>query len=62
MCDACGVLGFVFFLVLGFELRAYTWSTSQPFSVKGFFEIESRNYLHGLALNLNLPDLCFLSS
>jgi hypothetical protein len=48
-----------FFVVLGFELRAYT--LSQP--TTPFFVIEDlTNYLLGLALNSNPSDLCLLSS
>jgi hypothetical protein len=55
---------FYFFAVLGFELRAYTLSQSTScFFVKSFYKIGScQLYLHGLASNLNPPDLCLLSS
>jgi hypothetical protein len=52
------------FVVLELELRAYTLShsTNQPFFVMGFFKLGLMDYLPGLALNYDLPDLCFLSS
>jgi hypothetical protein len=55
---------FSFFVVLGFELRAFTLSHStSPISVKDFFEIGScKLFLSRLALNCNPPDLCLLSS
>jgi hypothetical protein len=47
-----------FFVELGLELRVYTFSYStNPFFLKGL-----DNYLPGLALNCNPPDLCLLSS
>jgi hypothetical protein len=52
-----------FFVVLGFELRAFALSHStSPIFVKGVFEIGSENYLPGLASNCNPPDLCLPSS
>jgi hypothetical protein len=55
---------FFSFAVLGLELRAYTLSHStSPFFVMDFFrEKVSRNYLLGLALNRDSPDLYLLSS
>jgi hypothetical protein len=51
---------FLFFSVLGFELRAYTLTHStSPFFVVGFVGLT--NYLLGLALNLDPTDLCLLS-
>jgi hypothetical protein len=53
---------FFFFVVLGFELRAYTLSHSiNSFLVKGIFKIESRELFASAASNCNLPDLCLLS-
>jgi hypothetical protein len=50
-------------LVLGLELRAFTLSHStSPIFYEVFFDIGSSNYLFELALNLDLPDLCLLSS
>jgi hypothetical protein len=37
------------FAVLGFELRAYTFSYHQPFFVMGFFEIGSSELFAGRA-------------
>jgi hypothetical protein len=54
---------FWFFLVLMFELRAYTLNQSPAlffFFCDGFFERSF--YWPGLALNHNPPDLCLLSS
>jgi hypothetical protein len=49
--------------VLRFELRAYTLSHStSPFFVKGILRWGLVNYLPGLALNRDPPDLCLLSS
>jgi hypothetical protein len=64
VCDNGDTLFFIFiFLVLGFELRAYTLSHStSPFFVKGFSRWGLSNYLPGLASNLDPPDLCLLSS
>jgi hypothetical protein len=58
---------FLFFLcvcvVLEFELRASTLSHStSPIFVKGFFEIGFHELFARLALNLDPPDLCLLSS
>jgi hypothetical protein len=51
------------FAVLGLELRAYTLSYSTClFLVMGVLEIGFANYLPRLALNLDSPDLCLLSS
>jgi hypothetical protein len=53
---------FLKFAVLGLELRAFTFSHyTRPIFVKGCFEIRSQ-YFPRLALNLDPPDLCFLSS
>jgi hypothetical protein len=54
-------LFFFFFAVLGLELRAYalSHSTSPP---PFFSRYVPENYLPGLALNCDPPDLCFLSS
>jgi hypothetical protein len=49
----------IFFLVLGFELRAL--HLSALFYV-GFFKIGSLSYLPGLASNCNPPHLYLLSS
>jgi hypothetical protein len=49
----------LFFVVVEFELRAYTLNHfTSPFFVLGFFE----NILPGLASNLDPPDLCLLIS
>jgi hypothetical protein len=56
---------FFFLVVLGLELRAYTpWATPPAplFLWRAFWNRVLRNYLPGLALNLNFLDLCFLSS
>jgi hypothetical protein len=51
------------FAVLGLELRAFTLSHStSPTFVKGFSRQGLVNYLPGLALNHDPPDLCVLSS
>jgi hypothetical protein len=65
--DVYAKMLYFFFLcvcvVLGFELRPYTLSHStSPFFVKGFLRSGLANYLPGLALNLDPPDLCLLSS
>jgi hypothetical protein len=58
-------------VVLGFELRAYTFSHSTiPIFVIFFFNFiylsflrwDLTNYLPGLPLNHDPPDLCLLSS
>jgi hypothetical protein len=51
---------FFSFEVLGLELRAFTLSHSiSPIFVKDFFQDKVLlNYLPGLALNCNPPDLC----
>jgi hypothetical protein len=50
-------------VVLGLELRAFTLSHStSPIFVMGFQDRILLNYLLGLALNLDPPDLCLLSS
>jgi hypothetical protein len=52
-----------FFVVLRFELRAIPLSHStSPFLCCFFFEIGSRELFVKLALNLDPPDLCLLSS
>jgi hypothetical protein len=53
-----------FFSVLGFELKAYTFSLStSPFLCEGYFRDRvSWNYFLRLALNCHPPDLCLLSS
>jgi hypothetical protein len=54
---------FVFFAVLGIELRAFNLSHStSPIFVKGFSRYGLDNYLPGLASNHDSPDLCLLSS
>jgi hypothetical protein len=54
---------FFFFVVVGFELRAYTLSHSaSPFLMMTFFEIGFLELFAWLALNRNPPDLCLLSS
>jgi hypothetical protein len=55
---------FFFFMVLGFELRAYTLSHSTAlfFFLMGFSRLGLENYLPGLALNCDPPDLCLRSS
>jgi hypothetical protein len=53
---------YLFFAVLGFELRAFTLSHSaSPFLCWVFLRYGLENYLPRLALNHN-PDLCLLSS
>jgi hypothetical protein len=56
-------LFFVFFVVLGFELKAYTlsYSTGSIF-VKSFSRCDLLSYLLGLASNRSPPDLYLLSS
>jgi hypothetical protein len=50
-------------VVLGLELRAFTLSHStSPVFVKGFLRWGLLNYLPGLALYSDPPDLCLLSS
>jgi hypothetical protein len=51
---------FFFFVVLGFELRDSSHSTS-PFLMMSFFKCLV-NYLPGLASNRESPDLCLLRS
>jgi hypothetical protein len=55
---------FFFFVVLGFELKAYTLNHSTSFfvCVMGVFKIESRILFAQLALNHDPPDLCLPSS
>jgi hypothetical protein len=54
---------FIFFAVLGLELRVYTLSHStSPFLWWTFFKIRSPELFAGLALNCKPPDLFFLSS
>jgi hypothetical protein len=55
----------LFFSVLGLEFRAFTlnhFTTNPFFFVIGIFEIGSHELFACLALNLELPDLCLLSS
>jgi hypothetical protein len=50
-------------VVLGFEPRVYTLSHSTSLFCEGYFLRQGlKNYLPGLALNLDPPDLCLLSS
>jgi hypothetical protein len=52
-----------FFVVVEFELRAYTLNHStSPFLWQVFSRQGFEHDLPGLALNLDPPDLCFLSS
>jgi hypothetical protein len=54
---------FLFFLVLGFELRAYTLSHStSPFLWWAFWCRVSQTICLGLISNCDPPDLCLLSS
>jgi hypothetical protein len=57
----CCFCSYNFFSTLGLELRAscLLGRHTQPFFVLAIFQA---NYLPGLALNLDLPDLCLLSS
>jgi hypothetical protein len=61
-------VSFTFFVcvcvLLGFELRAYTLNhPTRPFlCFRYFWDRVSRNYLLGLTLNHDPPDLCLLSS
>jgi hypothetical protein len=56
---AFGNLLLLFFVVLGLELRAFTLSCStSPIFVMGFLRQGLANYLPGLALNRDPPDLC----
>jgi hypothetical protein len=51
-----------FFVVLEFELRAYTWSTQPDLFGDGFFKIEACELFVWAGFELrDLPDLCFLS-
>jgi hypothetical protein len=53
----------VFFPVLGFELRAYTLSHStSPFFVLDVFKIGSCKLFAQAGFEPNPPDLCLLSS
>jgi hypothetical protein len=57
------ILFIYFFVVLRFELRAYTLSHStNPLFCDGFFEIQSRELFAPVASNFEPPDLCLLSS
>jgi hypothetical protein len=55
---------FVFFAVLGFELRTYTLShsASPVFIVLVFFKMGSHELFAWAGLNQDPPDLCLLSS
>jgi hypothetical protein len=57
------VVYFCVCVVLGLEFRAYTLSHfTSPFFVMGVFKLGSPKLFPGLALNLDLPDPCLLSS
>jgi NhaP-type Na+/H+ or K+/H+ antiporter len=58
------LLQLFFFVILGLELRAYTLSHStSPFLCWVFFFLDrSLELFARLALNRDLPDLCFLGS
>jgi hypothetical protein len=53
---------FLFFVVLGLELRAFTLSHSTSPIVGGGYKQGLTNYLPRLVSNHNPPDLCLLSS
>jgi hypothetical protein len=56
-------LAIYLFAILWFELRAYTLSHStSPFLCWVFSRLGLENYLPRLTMNLDLPDLCLLSS